>query len=157
MIPFAEISHLRVFETLPEDALEVLSKDFEELTFEIGDYILHQHDEARAIFILLSGSVEFFMSLEGMKDLFVGTTSEQGALIGWSVIRQPYRYTASVRCSEPCRVLRLPRAALTRVLTDDPRAGCQILRAIAAALVDRLEDARGLLGRLPKTGPRLES
>lgn len=157
MVPVTQIKHLKVFETLPPDALVALSKDFEELTFEVGDFILHQHDEARAIFVLLSGSVEFLMSLEGMEDLFVGTTSEQGALIGWSVVREPYRYTASVRCTEPCRALRLPCAALTRVLMDNPHAGCQVLRAIAAALVSRLEDARGLLGRLPKTGPRVES
>ncbi len=157
MVPAAEIKRLKVFETLPPAALEALSRDIEDLAFENGDFILHQHDEARAIYVLLSGSVEFLMTIEGMEDLFVGTTSEPGALIGWSVVREPHRYTASVRCTEPCRVLRLPRGALARVLNDDPRAGCRVLAAVAAALVDRLEDARALLGRQPKTGPRLES
>lgn len=157
MVAVAEIKRLKVFETLPPIALEALSGDIEELAFQTGDFILHQHDEARAIYVLLSGSVEFLMTIEGLEDLFVGTTSERGALIGWSIVREPHRYIASVRCTESCRVLRLPRGALARVLKDDPRVGCQVLRAIAAALVDRLEDARGLLGRLPKTGPRLES
>ena len=157
MVPAAEIKRLKVFEMLPPVALEALSRDIEEHSFDTGDLIVHQHDEARAIYVLLSGSVEFLMTIEGMDALFVGTASERGALIGWSVVREPHRYTASVKCTEPCRVLRLPRSALARTLKDDPRAGCQVLRAVAAALVDRLEDARDLLGRLPKSGPRLES
>ena len=149
MVPVATIKRLKVFEMLSPVALETLSRDIEELAFEAGDFILHQHDEAHAIYVLLSGSVEFLMTVEDMDHLFVGTTSEPGALIGWSVVREPHRYTASVRCTEPCRVLRLRRSTLTRVLRDDPRAGCRVLRAIADALADRLEDARGLLGLTP--------
>jgi CRP-like cAMP-binding protein len=156
MVPLTEIKRLKLFEQLPASTLEVLAKDIESLEFETGDYIVSQHDEARAIYILLSGAVQFLMMVEGMDDFFVGTTSERGALIGWSVVREPFRYTASVRCTEPCRVFKLRRAALDRVLRKDPIAACRILRAVAAALVDRLEDARELLGQLPKTGPHTE-
>ena len=149
-----DIGGVKVFEGLDPDALDALSQDVKELALDTGEFILHQHDEARSIYILLSGSVEFLMTVEGVDDLFVGATSEQGALIGWSVVREPHRYTSSVRCTEPCRVLRLSRRALAQVLSDDPRAGCRILQAVADALAGRLEDARALLGRLPKTGPR---
>lgn len=149
-----EIGELNVFEGLAPDALDALSQDVVELALDTGAFVLHQHDEAWAIYVLLSGSVEFLMTVEGVDDLFVGATSEPGALIGWSAVREPHRYTASVRCTEPCRVLRLSRRALAQVLRDDPRAGCRILQSVAEALVGRLEDARALLGRLPKTGPR---
>ena len=154
MVPTAEIERLDVFKGLPPVALEAISRDIEEVAFQTGEFILHQHDEASAIYVLLSGSVEFLITIESLHDLFVGTTSQPGALIGWSVMREPHRYTASVRCTEPCRVLRLPRGAVAAILKDDPAAGRQILAAVAAALVDRLEVARALLGRQPKSGPR---
>ena len=156
MVTVAELKGFRFFETLPTSALKALAGDAAELSFETGDFIVHQHDEASAVYILLSGSVEFLMTVEGVDDLFVGTTSDPGAVIGWSVVREPRRYTASVKCTEPCLAVRIPHGALNQVLVDDPDSGARILRAIAEALVDRLEDARELLGRLPKSGPRVE-
>lgn len=157
MVPTAELAHLKIFEAIAPPTLDALSDDIEERSFGTGDFILHQHDEARGLYILLAGSVEFLMMVEGMEDLYVGETSEPGALIGWSVVREPYRFTASVRCTEPSRVLRLPRDSLQRMLKEDPTAGRCLLRAVGDALVERLEDARELLGRLPKSGPRLEA
>jgi len=155
MVPVAELKDLKIFEAIASPTLNALSEDIVERSFGPGDFILHQHDEARAIYILLAGSVEFLMMIEGMEDLYVGETSEPGALIGWSVVREPFRFTASARCTEPSRVLKVPRDSLHRILKDDPTTGRCLVEAVAAALVERLDDARELLGRLPKSGPRL--
>jgi len=157
MVPVAELKDLKIFEALTSPTLDALSEDIVERSFEPGDYILHQHDEACALYILLAGSVEFLMMIEGMEDLYVGETSEPGALVGWSVLREPYRFTASVRCTEPSRVLKLPRDSLHRILNDDPTTGRYLVESVAAVLVERLDDALELLGRLPKSGPRLGS
>ena len=156
MVTEAQLKRFRFFETLPSAALKALARAAAEHSFDTGDLIVHQHDEANAVYILLSGSVEFLMTVEGVDDLLVGTTSDPGALIGWSVVRAPRRYTASVKCTQPCLALRISHSALNQVLVDDPDSGSRILRAIADALVDRLEDARELLGRLPKAGPRVK-
>ena len=146
MVPVAEIKGLKPFAGLPAERIEGLAAEAKAQTFAPGALIVHQHDRARRLHVLRSGAVEFLMAVEGMDDLFVGATAEPGALIGWSVLREPHRYTASVRCREECRVLTLPRAALDRLVAEDPRAGRGVLAAVAAALVERLEDARDLLG-----------
>lgn len=156
MISSAEIRGLKVFEALPDAVAEALRADAEAIGFETGDYILHQHDEAHSLYILLEGTVEFLIRAEGIDDLFVGMTAERGALLGWSIAREPHRYTATVKCVEPCRVLRLPRGALTRILKNDSRAAYRILQAVAAAVANRLQDAIGLLGGIPKSGPHPE-
>jgi hypothetical protein len=46
----------------------------------------------------------------------------------------------------------MPRASLDRVLREDPVAGRRVLEIVAAALLDRLEDARSLLGRQAGVG-----
>lgn len=156
MIPLAEIRNLTIFKTLPDAATEALCADAEALEFGTGDEILHQHDQANSLYILLSGTVEFLIKVEGVDDLFVGMTSECGALLGWSVFREPHRYTATIRCAEPCRVIRFPRRTLDLVLANDPRAGYRLRQAIAAAVADRLRDALDLLGGTPKSGPHPE-
>jgi CRP-like cAMP-binding protein len=101
--------------------------------------------------------VQIFIRFQGVDDLLVGTLRQPGALIGWSVFRKPYRYTASVRCEELCRVVRIPGEVLTEVIHSDPPLGCMLLKRVAAALADRLEQTRGLLVRTPavsgSTGP----
>ncbi len=151
MVPLPELADLAFFHGLPDAAVDRLAADAEVRTYEPGEFILHQHDEAHALYLLLSGAVEFMIRFEGVDDLYVGGTSERGALIGWSIRRQPHRYTASVRCTEPSSAIRLPRRTVEGIIADDPRSGCRILEHIALVLTERLDDARGLLGRLPKT------
>ena len=114
-----------------------------------GEFIVHQHDQAQHAFFLGSGVVQIFIHFRGVDDLLVGTLREPGALIGWSVFRKPYRYTASVRCEEPCRVQRIPREVLDELINREPRLGYLLLKRVAAALADRLEQTRGLLVRTP--------
>ena len=40
-----------------------------------------------------------YIHFHGVDDLLVGTMLGQpGALLGWSVVRKPHRYTSTVRC-----------------------------------------------------------
>lgn len=100
---------------------------------------------AADIFFLMSGSVQIYIHFHGVDDLLVGTMREPGALLGWSVVRKPHRYTATVRCEENCRVLRLPREALMKLVETQPRLGYLPLKRIAATLANRLEQTRDLL------------
>jgi len=157
MHSLSELRHLELFEALSEAQLEAIRAHLLEIEFESGDFILHQHDEADALYVLLSGTVVFLIRAEGVDDLQIGTTSEHGALLGWSIVREPHRYTASIRCTETCRVLRLPREILEQVLAEDPRAEFRVLQVVAGAVADRLQETLRLLGGIPKAGPRPEA
>lgn len=156
MIPVAEVRSLKVFNALPVSVVEALCAEANAIELDTGDEILHQHDLANSLYILLSGTVEFLIRVEGVDDLFVGMTSERGSLLGWSIFREPHRYTTTIKCIEPCHVLRVPRRTITRVLASDPRAGYRFRQAIAEAVANRLRDALGLLGGIPKSGPQPE-
>lgn len=136
---------LPIFKDVPRDVLIRLAEHAHTQTFEINDVIVHQHDDAHDIYFLLSGSVQFLISFQGADDMLVGTTHDYGAPIGWSVAREPHRYTASVRCEEPCEVIHMPRSALEQIIEQYPEAGYDILRHLAAAVATRLEQARDLL------------
>ena len=140
-----QLGGFAVFKDLPPGALEHLAASADPIDLDIGDFVVHQHDEALALFILVSGAVEFLIRAEGIDDFLVGSTGVPGALIGWSIAREPHRYTASVRCVEPCRLIRIRRSAVEAILRDDPRSGYKILQRVAQALAERLEAARDLL------------
>jgi CRP-like cAMP-binding protein len=139
------LARLPIFKDVPRDVLIRLAEHTHTQTFESNDVIVHQHDDAHDIYFLLNGSVQFLISFQGANDMLVGTTRDYGAPIGWSVAREPHRYTASVRCEEPCKVIHMPRSALEQIIEQYPEAGYDILRRLAAAIATRLEQARDLL------------
>ncbi|MDN5789494.1 MAG: hypothetical protein L0H25_01320, partial [Micrococcales bacterium] len=91
------------------------------------------------------GPFAFLLRFEGVDDLLVGSTTQRGALIGWSVFRPPYRNTATVRCEQPCRLLVMPRSAFDEVFAADPRLHYEILGRVAAVVAERLKDTRQVL------------
>jgi CRP-like cAMP-binding protein len=139
------LARLPIFKDVPRDVLSRLVEHTRRQSFERNEVILHQHDDAHDIYFLLSGSVQFLISFQGADNMLVGTTRDFGAPIGWSVAREPHRYTATVRCEEPCEVIHLPRSSLEQIIEQYPEAGYDILCRLAAAVATRLEQARDLL------------
>ncbi len=152
MIHVQQLARFPFLQGLPAETLRQLAAAASEHTIERGEMLVHQHDEAQYIFLLEDGVLQFLIQCQGMDDLLVGTLQERGSLLGWSVFRPPYRYTTSVRCEERCRFIRLPRAALEEIVGRDPRLGLMLLRRVAAALADRIEQTRDLLVRQPGPG-----
>lgn len=156
VVRVTSLAGLAVFDGLPAWALEVLVGSSREVGLDAGEFVLHQHDEAQAVSILLSGTVQFLLRFEGVDDLLVGSTTQPGALIGWSVFRPPYRNTATVRCEQPCRFLQVPRSAFDEVFAADPRLHYEILGRVAGVAAERLKDTRHVLlmtsGLIPREG-----
>lgn len=135
------------FADLPGTALATLAADAEELALPAGEPIIEQGDDAVGVFFLLDGAVEVLLHYEGVGDLFMGSFRELGTMVGWSALTPPHRYTDSVRCERPTRLLRVPRSSFERVLADDPPTGYAVLHRTAAEVNRQLEGTRGLLAR----------
>jgi CRP-like cAMP-binding protein len=152
MTAIEEVVQIPFFQGMPAEALREIAAQSSVLTLEPGRILIAQHAAAEHLFFLMSGSVQIYIHFHGVDDLLVGTMREPGALLGWSVVRKPHRYTATVRCEEECRVLRLPREALMKLVETQPRLGYLLLKRIAATLANRLEQTRDLLVRPPVSG-----
>jgi CRP/FNR family cyclic AMP-dependent transcriptional regulator len=149
MTAVEQVVQIPFFQGMPADALREIAAQSTVLTLQPGRTLISQHAAAEHLFFLLSGSVQFYIHFHGVDDLLVGTMRQPGALLGWSVVRKPHRYTATVRCEEECRVLRLPRETLIKLVETQPRLGYLLLKRIAATLANRLEQTRDLLVRPP--------
>lgn len=139
------LARLPIFKDIPREVLSRLAEHTSRQAFERNEVIVHQHDDAHDVYFLLAGSVQFLIRFQGADDMLVGTTRDYGAPIGWSVAREPHRYTATVRCEEPCELIHMPRSSLEQIIEQYPQAGYDILRYLAAAVATRLEQARDLL------------
>jgi CRP/FNR family transcriptional regulator, cyclic AMP receptor protein len=149
MTALEQVVQIPFFQGLPAEALREVAAKSTVLALEAGATLISQHAAAEHVFFLISGSVQFYIHFRGVDDLLVGTMREPGAVLGWSVVRKPHRYTATVRCEEECRVLRLPRETLIKLMETQPRLGYLLLKRIAATLANRLEQTRDLLVRPP--------
>jgi len=152
MTAVEEVVQIPFFQGIPAEALREIAAQSTILTLEAGRTFISQHAAAEHVFFLISGSVHFYLHFHGVDDLLVGTMRQPGALLGWSVVRKPHRYTATVRCEAECRVLRLPRDVLISLVETQPRLGYLLLKRLAATLANRLEQTRDLLVRPPVSG-----
>ncbi len=145
MTAVEQVVEIPFFQSLPAEALREVAAKSSVLALERGATLISQNAAAEYVFFLISGSVQIYIHFHGVDDLLVGTMREAGVLLGWSVVRKPHRYTATVRCEEECRVLRLPREVLTQLIETQPRLGYLLLKRIAATLANRLEQTRDIL------------
>jgi CRP-like cAMP-binding protein len=152
MTPVEQVVQIPFFQGLPAEALRELAAASTVLALERGGTVISQNAAAEHVFFLISGAVQSYIRFQGIDDLVVGTIREPGALLGWSVFRQPHRYTATVRCEEECQVLRLPREVIMKLVETQPRLGYLLLKRVAAVLANRLEQTRDILVRPEATG-----
>lgn len=136
---------LAFFADLPTGAVATLLAHAETVAFRRGDLIIEQNDEARDVYFLLEGSAAALLRFEGVGDLFMGSLHDVGTIFGWSAFRPPYRYTDSIRCEQPARLLRIPRAAFDEVMAADPHTAYEILSRVTASVMHQLEITRALI------------
>jgi CRP-like cAMP-binding protein len=145
VLELVRLTRLPFFQGLPQAALVALARTATEGTLPSGYDLVRQYDRARAVHVLVRGRVQVLLRV-GEQDLLVGVLQEPGHLLGWSAFRPPYRYTATVRCESEVRVVSVPAEVFTDLFADDPALEYAVLRRVVAAVAERFEHARALLG-----------
>ena len=107
--------------------------------------IARQHDRAIALYLLLSGTVQFLIHTEGSGKLLTGVSSAAGLVIGWSVFCPPFRYMTDARCEGHCRLLRIPHHVIDELMESNHGSAMLLLRRVAESLAGRLESERNRL------------
>jgi CRP-like cAMP-binding protein len=153
MVSIDLLKGLPFFRGLPRALLAGLADVAKVVEFENNALIVHQHDRAIALYLLLSGNVQFLIEVEGSDRLLVGVAGDPGLIIGWSVFRAPHRYTADVRCEGPCRLLRIPHHVIDELIKDDPHSALVLLRRVNQSVASRLEKERTRLLETADPGP----
>ena len=131
---------------LNPEAIARLGQGSETLSVEAGTVLTGQYHPADKLYLLLTGSVQFFIRLEGaQEDLLVGSSDKTGTPLGWSGLLPGQRYNTTIRCETPCTLLAWEISMLSRALQTDNTLQERFLNHMAGAASDLLVRTRGYL------------
>jgi len=140
----------QLFSRLAIEHLNGIAMLSEEVTLDSGETVFEAGQAADDFFLLMQGCLDLFyiavdeINPELRKELFVSEVSP-GDPFGISALLEPYVYQGTVRTTCPCRVLRVDAHGLRALCEVDARIAAELMRGVAEAAVERLDDTRTLL------------
>ena len=129
------IAQSELFKGLGKKALEAVTGQGVEKSYERGDLVFREGDEARTFYILKDGAVDLVM---GTQEELCFVVSLPGEIFGWSALVEPYRYRATARCTAGARLVEIRHEAVDKMVKDSPEEGVIIFRNLAAIVTEKL-------------------
>ena len=131
------------FNELSDRQLKTVSGTLFERKYETNELIFEEGQPGAALFLLLDGRVAVEMSRENRtKTLAI---LEKGAFFGEMALLDDSPRSASARALERTHALALYRNDLSQLIHRDPQTACQIYRALASMVGDRLRSTNELV------------
>lgn len=137
------------FNELAHRQLRKISAIVFERVYDTGEMIFEQGQPGAALFLIMGGKVSVEI-MQGSTTTPLATL-EKGAFFGEMALLDESARSASVRCLEPTRALALYRNDLRRLIQSDPATACQVYRALARIVGDRLRSTNELVRVEPES------
>lgn len=145
----AEMDRIQFLKTVPffnelsNWQLKTVSDIVFERTYETNELIFEEGQPGAALFLIMNGRV----SVEIYREKFTANLAvlEKGAFFGEMALLDEAPRSASARALETTRALALYRNDLSRLIEKDPQTACQIYRALARIVGDRLRSTNELV------------
>jgi CRP/FNR family transcriptional regulator, cyclic AMP receptor protein len=131
------------FDELSDRQLKTVSSILFERKYETDELIFEEGQPGAALFLILDGKVAVEMRREN--HTMTLATLERGAFFGEMALLDGAPRSANVRSLEPTYTLALYRNDLSGLIQQDPRTACQIYRALAHIIGDRLRSTNQLM------------
>jgi CRP-like cAMP-binding protein len=135
------------FAFLDEAQLRAVAMLSEEIEVEDGAPVIEYGKPADALCLLVEGSLDLYYVVadredpELNKEFFLSEFSA-GDVLGISALIEPYVYSASVRASTASRLVKMDGIGLRALCEVDARMAVGLMKSIAKAAMERLNDTR---------------
>ncbi len=131
--PQTLLKRVPFFKGLDASSIQDLAAACLSVSFEKGDEVFAEGDEARGMFLVVSGSVKVYRaSLSGREQILA--IEPPGAVIAELPLLDGEPYPASCAALEECELLLLPIAAFEEILRRRPEVALGALRVIGGRL-----------------------
>jgi CRP-like cAMP-binding protein len=127
-----------LFRGVSQRVMSEIGKNSEEIVIEKDSVIFRNDEEALYIYELVEGEVDIVL-LE--RENMHYTMTRPGEIFGWSALVEPYVYTATARCSEDAKVIRISRDTIEDVVKRHPAEGLFIYKHLTGIVAQRLRNA----------------
>ena len=131
-----------LFKGLSPSQIERVSAITREKRFEEGQWLFHEGQEARNIYLLKDGAVELVINVEDAIEIPISIIRPQNGCLGIGALVEPYVYSLSARCLHDSTMLVIEQTLLQNLMHSDPGMGCTIMTNLAQKLLDRLKETR---------------
>jgi CRP/FNR family transcriptional regulator len=136
------LSSCRLFLGLSEPQLHLLQGITTEKQIQKGQWLMHEGQEAKEMFVLKEGAIELLSKLEDNFELPISILRKPGSFTGISSLVEPYIYSLSSRCVQDGIILVLERKELKKLMQKDHEIGCTMMKNLAQFLLERLKETR---------------
>jgi hypothetical protein len=134
----------QLFAQLPPQDLRPIAQIADEHEFAEGETIAEKGEAGDATYIIVSGEVEVFDTVDG-RDVSVGVRTE-GDVIGEMSVLSDRPRMATLVARTPVRVLAIGRNEFQSILRERPETALALIRVLG----DRLEDRSRAVGAPPE-------
>ena len=131
------------FNELSHRQLKTVSGIMFERNFETDELIFAEGQPGATLFLILDGKVAIEMCRQ--RNTTILAILEKGAFFGEMALLNEAPRSANARSLERTYTLALYRNDLSRLIQRDPQAACQIYRALASIVGDRLRSTNELM------------
>lgn len=130
-----------LFEGLSEELLGTVMEGATLRKVDTQHLVFRQDKEAREFFIVLDGAVDVEIpALVGSPALI--QTLGPGSALGWSWMFAPHRWHFDARAAVPTTLLCVDAVALRSYCDEHPAFGYELVKRVAAMMMERLDSAR---------------
>ena len=131
------LKDIHFLSVLPPNYLEELAAISRFREFKGGDFIFHEGDPAKNMYLIETGSVSLKICAGGMGAKQIVTLGP-GELLGWSTLTNHREYAASAVAKGPTRLVEINGAKLHALCDADQEFGYELLRRTLQSLSKRL-------------------
>jgi CRP-like cAMP-binding protein len=135
------LATMPTFAGLAPDRLALIAGCGRNSGFEAERMLAREGDPADLFYVIRRGRVALEIPAPGAGSLMIETLGE-GAVVGWSWLFPPYRWSFDVRALEPVRAISFDGACLRGKCEEDSALGYELMRRFAAVILDRLQATR---------------
>jgi CRP/FNR family transcriptional regulator, cyclic AMP receptor protein len=135
------VAGLPTFAGLEPGQLELIAGCGANRVFEAGEHLAREGDPADAFFVVRHGRVALEVASPGRGALMISTLGE-GAVVGWSWLFPPHRWSFDARALEQTRTVAFDGACLRGKCEADKALGYELMQRFAAVMLDRLQATR---------------
>lgn len=140
----SDLRGIGLFGGLGDEVLHELVGALHEVTPSVGDVIFREGDDAREMYVILTGEIEVLKRSKRGAEARVALLGG-GDWFGEMSILDVQRRSASVRAVAPCRLLVITTRDLDALYRRDLKSYAMIVQNVARELSRRLRIADGLL------------
>jgi len=144
------IRECHVFKGLSADQLHKLVSISREETYEAGQYIFREGDQAQGLYVIEEGEVVLELSLapfpgQGPPQWATLDIISKGQIFGWSAIVKPHILTTSARAIQRCKCIAVDNIQLLNLMESDSILGYKVLKELSQVFASRLVQTRRTL------------